>query len=84
LALDRGRQRETVGPGSVGKRTSAGPVSFQVRIRSRFDRQGRSVRGDKLVLWENINVQLAFKVENELSTLPPTRPGGELPLRDVA
>lgn len=40
--------------------------------------------GDRLVLWENVNVQLAFKVNNQLPTMPFTSLSPNIPLNEVA
>ena len=40
--------------------------------------------GDRLVLWENVNVQLAFKVENQSPVLPFTSLTTDAPQSDVA
>jgi hypothetical protein len=40
--------------------------------------------GDRLVLWENVNVQLAFNVNNQLPTMPFTSPSPNIPLNEVA
>lgn len=60
-------------PGTLGFVVSQdGDVRAVTRIR------------DKLVFWENVNVQLAFRVERDFAALPAGPVSKDLPLSDVA
>ena len=41
------------------------------------------IRG-KLVFWENVNVQLAFRAERDFSVLPACQGHGTMPVNEVA